>query len=49
MTAMKVTEISRGSAHARQVALVRASLLHGVEYGRRAPHRHGRPVPSSAR
>ena len=32
MTAAKITEVSRGSAHRRQVAYVRASLLRGVEY-----------------
>jgi hypothetical protein len=50
MTAMKVTEVSRGSAHARQVALVRASLLHGIEYGaRKGSRRDARPVPHRAR
>jgi hypothetical protein len=32
MTTAKVTEVSRGSAHRRQVEYVRASLLRGVEY-----------------
>ena len=50
MTAMKVTEVSRGSAHARQVALVRASLLQGIEYGaRKGSRRDDRPVPRGAR
>jgi hypothetical protein len=31
MTSATVTEIRRGSAHKRQVDLVRASLLRGVE------------------
>ena len=49
MTAMKVTEISRGSAHARQVALVRASLLQGIEYGPKGSRRDDRPVTRRAR
>ena len=32
MTTANVTEISRGSAHRRQVDTVRASLLRGIEY-----------------
>jgi hypothetical protein len=32
MTAAKITELHRGSAHRRQVEYVRASLLRGVEY-----------------
>ena len=39
MTAANVTEIRRGSAHRREVAYVRASLLRGVEY------RHEQPRP----
>ena len=39
MTTAKVTEISRGSAHRRQVAYVRASLLRGVEYRDGSPRR----------
>ena len=42
MTQSKVTEISRGSAHRREVAHVRASLLRGVEYRHEQP-RHERP------
>jgi hypothetical protein len=49
MTAMKVTEISRGSAHQRQVALVRASLLQGIEYGPRGARRGDRPGTQRAR
>jgi hypothetical protein len=45
MTAAKVTELTRGSAHQRQVALVRASLLQGVEYGRNAPRRSASASP----
>ena len=39
MTAAKITEVSRGSAHSRQVAYVRASLLRGVEYRDKPPRR----------
>ena len=39
MTAAKVTEVRRVSAHTRQVAYVRASLLRGVEYGDKPPRR----------
>lgn len=42
MTAAKVTEVSRGSAHRRQVAYVRASLLRGVEYSDMPPRRASR-------
>jgi hypothetical protein len=43
MSPAKVTEISRGSAHQRQVAYVRASLLQGIEYGRKDGGRPTRP------
>lgn len=33
MVTPKVTELSRASAHRRQVAYVRASLLRGITYG----------------
>lgn len=36
MVTPKVTELSRLSAHQRQVAYVRASLLRGVSYEREA-------------
>ena len=39
MTAAKVTEVRRGSAHRRQVDYVRASLLRGVEYRDRSTRR----------
>ena len=37
MLTAKVTELSRGTAHQRQVAYVRASLLQGIDYGRKEP------------
>jgi hypothetical protein len=43
MTPAKVTEIARGSAHRRQVAYVRASLLRGIE------HQHERSRPPRER
>lgn len=44
MVTPKVTEISRLSAHQRQVEYVRASLLRGVRYGHDA-----RPAGKRAR
>ncbi len=43
MTPSKVTEISRGTAHHREVAYVRASLLRGIDY------RHEQPRPDRPR
>ncbi len=48
MYAAKVTEVSRGSAHQRQVALVRASLLRGVEYDRKGSPRRRVAATSTA-
>jgi hypothetical protein len=45
MVTPKVTELSRLSAHRRQVAFVRASLLRGVSYD----HKTGRPGGKGAR
>jgi hypothetical protein len=39
MTTATITEVRRGSAHTRQVDLVRASLLRGIEYRGKAPRR----------
>jgi hypothetical protein len=38
MVTPKVTELCRLSAHKRQVAYVRASLLRGIRYDRQAGH-----------
>jgi hypothetical protein len=49
MSPAKVTELSRGSAHQRQVAYVRASLLAGIEYGAEDPPRAGPSQPNRLR
>jgi hypothetical protein len=49
MSPAKVTELSRGSAHQRQVAYVRASLLAGIEYSPRDPRRDGPSLPNRLR
>jgi hypothetical protein len=48
MSPAKVTELSRGSAHQRQVAYVRASLLAGVSYTH-SPRRDGPVSPNRLR
>ena len=47
MSSATITEIRRGSAHRRQVDLVRASLLRGIEYPTKASRRTVRPVRSA--
>jgi hypothetical protein len=49
MSPAKVTELSRGTAHQRQVAYVRASLLAGIDYGARDPRRAGPSLPDRLR
>ena len=44
MSPANVTEITRGSAHRRQVDYVRASLLRGIEYRGEASRRTVRPA-----
>ena len=49
MSPAKVVELSRGSAHQRQVAYVRASLLAGIDYTGRDPRRDGPARPNRLR